>query len=174
MDALQPIEHLYEPCPTTGCYLWLGALHQGYGRITVNRRVHRAHRYAWLLAGNTLPAYPEYVIDHVCNVKSCVNPDHLQVATQRQNILRGTAPAAVNAEKTHCGGGHALTGDNVRWEGSSRGCRECDRMRYHSDAERKAKVNARVAARREAFLKAGLTSRGTPRKNRGYTPISLT
>ncbi len=169
MDALKSIEHMYDPCPTTGCYLWLGFITQGYGRIGVNKKYYRAHRYTWMLAGNELPQWP-LVLDHVCNNKACVNPDHLRVATHRQNILRGNAPSAANAAKTHCIRGHALEGDNVRFTGHSRWCRACDRERNVGNEKRREANRVRIERKRQAFIAMGLTGRGTPRKNKGYGP----
>ena len=42
------------------------------------------------------------VIDHLCRNKSCVNPAHLEAVTNTENVLRGEAPSAKAARKTHC------------------------------------------------------------------------
>jgi len=74
-------------------------------------------------------------IDHLCRVRCCVNPDHLEAVTHRENILRGNTFAAVNAAKTHCPKGHEYTPENTRIHtGGRRQCIACsrayDRARY--------------------------------------------
>ena len=63
------------------------------------------------------------VIDHVCNNRGCVRPDHLRPVTQRENILRGEGVAAKRARQTHCKRGHELAGENIRI--TSTGSRQC-------------------------------------------------
>lgn len=74
------------------------------------------------------------VLDHLCRVRNCVNPQHLEPVTNRANILRGNTPSAENARKTHCQNGHLLAGDNLGFNKSRRLCRTCNReyqrMRY--------------------------------------------
>jgi hypothetical protein len=45
-------------------------------------------------------------LDHICRVRCCVNPAHLEPVTQRENIVRGIGPTAVNAKKMFCPKGH--------------------------------------------------------------------
>ena len=100
----------------TGCRLWAGALtNAGYGRLTwkVNGRLERgAHRVAYVAHVGPIPEGK--VIDHLCRVRHCVNPDHLEVVTQRENIMRSPiAIGAANAAKTHCPQGHEYTPENT-------------------------------------------------------------
>lgn len=75
-----------------GCWLWTGALHaKGYGTWTVGRGAGRStsvrpHRVAWHLLRGEIP--DGLVIDHVCQVRNCVNPDHLDVVPHARNLSR--------------------------------------------------------------------------------------
>lgn len=113
---------------TETCWLWLGASSlNGYGRFSIAGRMFGAHRYAWTLLRGEIPE--GLVIDHLCRVRHCVNPEHMEVVSPKVNTLRGLGPTAANALKTHCGRGHAYTPENTRVgpEGS-RHCRTCRRM----------------------------------------------
>lgn len=111
-DLLERFLPKYEV--TDECWLWTAAIDRaGYGRIGgADGRILYAHRVAYELAVGEIPK--GLVIDHLCRVRHCVNPDHLEVVSQRQNILRGTAPVVENARKTHCKWGHEFTPENTR------------------------------------------------------------
>jgi len=67
-----------------GCLIWTGANKSGgYGSLSVNGVRMLAHRYAWERANGPIP--DGAVIDHICGVTLCVNPDHLRIATVKQN-----------------------------------------------------------------------------------------
>lgn len=74
--------------PTTGCILWEGRLNPGgYGRISMRvgkRRWWMAHRIAYELASGPIP--DGLLVMHRCDVRNCVNPDHLRLGTQSDNI----------------------------------------------------------------------------------------
>lgn len=73
------------------CWLWLGAVAGGYGRFAPANRVGvQAHRFAYELVIGPIP--PGLVLDHLCNVQLCVNPQHLDPTTQRENVARGSSP----------------------------------------------------------------------------------
>jgi hypothetical protein len=108
-----------------GCWPWLGAhTKAGYGVLSVKRERVYAHRYAYTLFKGPIPEGLQ--LDHLCRNRGCCNPEHLEAVTRRENILRGVAPAAQHAKKTHCPKGHAY--DRVR-----RGQRECKRC--HADRQ---------------------------------------
>jgi hypothetical protein len=89
-------------------------------------RTWAAHRAAYTLLVAPIP--DGLTIDHLCRNTSCVNPAHLEPVTQRENGLRGTSPAAVNARKVECVNGHPLSGDNLHiGTDGSRRCRICNR-----------------------------------------------
>ena len=112
------------PMDERGCILWPRAIGKdGYGRVAINGRILLAHRVAYEAARGPIPQGLQ--IDHLCRVRACVNPAHLEVVTSRVNSLRGVGPAAINALRTHCPRGHAYTPENTYWRGRSRACRAC-------------------------------------------------
>ncbi len=119
------------------CWEWLGyKTPDGYGQLTVNKTNAMAHRIALFVAGIAIPAGEH--VDHLCRNRSCVNPDHLEPVTRRENILRGIGITAKNHKKTECLRGHPLSGANlyVRPEGQ-RQCVECQRRRGREYRARK-------------------------------------
>jgi hypothetical protein len=108
-----------------GCWDWVaGKLSSGYGSFRTGNRAHVAHRYAYEALIGPIPDGLQ--LDHLCRNRSCVNPDHLEVVTQRVNLARGVSPPAINARKTHCSRGHEFTDENTyRSPDGYRGCRTC-------------------------------------------------
>src|SRR5690554_6462185 len=93
---------------TDDCWLWIGKINnRGYGLFYLDRRMQAAHRAAYQLLVGPIPDGLD--LDHTCRVRRCVNPDHLEPVTHRENLLRGASFAAVNAAKTHCPHGHEYT-----------------------------------------------------------------
>lgn len=122
----------------TGCHRWAGALDKdGYGRINLPRprRQRAAHRVAYALFVGEVPAGMD--VEHACHTRdtscdgtacphrACVRVDHLEVATHRENVLRGRSFSARQAAQTHCKRGHPLSGPNLYLNGRRRFCREC-------------------------------------------------
>ena len=66
------------------CLVWTGSKDSGgYGQLRVNGRVTKAHRYAWEEANGPIP--DGMMIDHICHNRTCVNVEHLRLATRQQN-----------------------------------------------------------------------------------------
>jgi hypothetical protein len=112
---------------TDACWPYQGHInHDGYGRFWLDKGTSvYAHCFAWeTFVG---PRTPGLELDHVreagCTDRSCVNPDHLEEVTHRENIRR-----AVTTGKSHCVHGHPMTPDNTRITAvGRRRCRICDR-----------------------------------------------
>lgn len=108
-----------------GCWLWVGALDKkGYGRW----RRQAPHRYAYEQARG--PILDGLQIDHLCRVRHCVNPAHLEAVTLRENLARSTNYAAIGILYNTCIRGHEFTPENTDWRKDrpvSRRCRTCAR-----------------------------------------------
>jgi len=151
------------------CILWTGWKHtSGYGDIHVADRpragkkdlkvTRRAHRVIYELLVGPVPG--NRVLDHQCNTKLCVNPAHLHVVTDGQNVRRA------HREMTHCRRGHELTPDNVitahqhhRPDQPLRTCKTCHnaaaRDFYHrnreSELERRRLANLAAPEKRVEY-----------------------
>lgn len=123
----------------TGCWIWDKAKnHGGYGVMRVHGRQKRTHRIAYELYVGQIQDGLQ--IDHLCRVRACCNPDHLEPVTARENVMRSDGFAAINARKVVCVNGHELTGDNVRIDRGHRTCKPC---LWERDAEYRAQRKAR-------------------------------
>ena len=117
--------------PGAGCWTWTGAKGKhGYGSFTVmgpsGWRRERVHIWAYVDRYGPVP--DGLVLDHVCRNTLCVNPDHLEAVTQRENVLRSRGVTAMQARQTHCKRGHRLGGHNlIVGPDGHRRCRECRR-----------------------------------------------
>lgn len=127
-----------------GCHIWQsGKDKDGYGLVTVDNRSRRVHRLRYEQEVGPIPEGMQ--LDHfVCETPSCCNPAHVRPVTARENSLRGRSVSAVNAAKTHCPQGHALTPDNVfpvHKRNGQRGCKKCinakSLARYYAAKARK-------------------------------------
>lgn len=70
---------------TETCWFWTGAKTDGYGALNHGRKNYKAHRVAWELHKGPLPENMQ--IDHMCMIRSCVNPGHLRLVAQSENLL---------------------------------------------------------------------------------------
>lgn len=126
-----------------GCWEWIGGkIPDGYGQMLWNGRLRLAHRIAYELHYGEPPA-DDMTVDHLCRNRGCVNPAHLEQVSNRENILRGIGPTAVNARKTHCVHGHPFDETNTkRRSDGGRRCRACERR-----VDRARRVRERERAR---------------------------
>jgi hypothetical protein len=110
-----------------GCWVWQRALTRtGYGHINA-RGDQLAHRVSYRAFTGPIPDGMQ--LDHLCRNRACINPAHLEPVDNRENVLRGTGPTALNARKTHCIRGHELSPENVYDREGGRHCKVCQRER---------------------------------------------
>lgn len=77
-------------CPMSGCWLWTGAdSGDGYGKVWFHGRSRYVHRVVYEQTVDSLA--PGIVLDHLCRVRACCNPIHLEPVTVLVNTLRGDA-----------------------------------------------------------------------------------
>jgi hypothetical protein len=120
-DQLANYYSRYIEVSSVGCWIWIRAKPGGYG----------PHRTIYEKLVGEIPKGLE--LDHLCRVKACVNPDHLDPVTHRENVRRSPISlAALNMRKTHCPYGHGYTTTtNIagRNEGRvQRVCRTCQNL----------------------------------------------
>lgn len=128
---------------TESCWLWVGAIKEnGYGRFRFDGRAQHAHRVAYQAMRGEVPS--ELELDHLCRNRRCVNPDHLEAVTHRENDLRGVGVSAIHARATACPKGHPYDADNTYiTRRGGRACRACHRA---SETRRHRSRRAEVTA----------------------------
>ena len=88
------------PEPNSGCWLWDGPVDEnGYGRFRVGARKERTHRLAYRLHCGSVP--PGFRVLHACDIPACVNPSHLRLGTDADNV-------ADKVERDRCAWGERL------------------------------------------------------------------
>jgi hypothetical protein len=134
------IESKISPEPNSGCWLWDGArFDTGYGKTFIGEKRVLAHRVVYELLRGPIPQGLQ--IDHLCRVRCCVNPDHMEPVTRVVNVMRGESPIAKNARKTHCLNGHEFSADNTYiLKDKSRLCRACNRVAALASYHRNKKL----------------------------------
>lgn len=116
------------------CWIWGGAknVRNGYGHIGVSsRKIDTVHRVVYAHVHGEIP--DGLVVDHLCRVPACCNPDHLEAVTNAENVRRGYR------SRKACPNGHVYSEATVFYRGEWRCCRLC-----------RDESNARLTHRRRA------------------------
>jgi hypothetical protein len=112
-----------------GCWIWTGYVNKtGYGCFHGHgNKTIRAHKFGYEMKNGPVPMGLQ--LDHLCRVKKCVNPDHLEAVTAKINSNR--APVIgfkINEMKTECPKGHIYNKENTYIGANGwRKCRTCRR-----------------------------------------------
>lgn len=129
---IERLEACSIPVTESGCWIWLGSLRKGYGIYQEwnlgNPKTKTAHRDSYEYFCGPVPKGK--VLDHLCRIRCCVNPDHLEPVTVHENWRRGLQTAVETQRiKTHCSQGHPYQQHKGR-----RRCKICEaaaaRQRY--------------------------------------------
>lgn len=120
---------------TQSCWLWRGGrTSEGYGKLSVADIALLVHRVSYERHKGPIPK--DRHIDHLCAVRNCLNPDHLQAVPPRINCLRGPRH---NGAKRFCKRGHPFDAPNTYWHKRNgndvRACQACARMRKGRDPD---------------------------------------
>jgi hypothetical protein len=120
--------------PDGQCLVWQGVSRvHGYGITTHMGTQTTTHRVMYMLSHGAIPSGME--IDHTCNNRGCINPDHLQLVTHKENMRLGAE------RRTHCKAGHEWNETNTymtavkRKQGGMRMQRYCRICRAKAQAE---------------------------------------
>ncbi len=142
-DAYERLKSKFIVNPETGCWEWTGAINsQGYGTFSDKEHGKRhvyAHRFSYEYVFGPIPE--GLTLDHLCRVRRCINPFHVEPVTIRENNLRGESPIAQRARADHCPRGHPYDTSNTyyRPDGQGKQCLTCRNLRN------KARVRMAVA-----------------------------
>lgn len=120
---------------TDSCWLWLGGKNaKGYGVLRLRGdKMASAHRFSLMMVSGCIPEGMQ--VDHLCRVRNCVNPRHLEIVTSQENSRRSPISiTTINHNKTHCLRGHPFddvnTGIQQHKTKKWRYCRTCVKAAY--------------------------------------------
>lgn len=117
--------------PITGCWEWNGTLaRDGYARTKLLGRVASVPAHRWFYEYVIGPIPDGLPLDHLCRVRHCVNPEHLEPVTTTENNRRAHAAKLVGAHLSVCKRGHEMTDENTRIRQGFHECKECGRERW--------------------------------------------
>lgn len=128
MKQIDRFSSKYTVNPENGCWEWTASSWGGYGMFRYERG-NKAHRFSYEYYNDTM--LNSLNIDHLCNNKKCVNPEHLEAVTRGENSKRRNLNEYEYKKKTHCKNNHIIS-DNayLRPDGYFE-CRTCKQNRYN-------------------------------------------
>lgn len=136
---------------TKTCWVWNGTIRasNGYGCLSVNRRNVSVHRFSYELHRGKIPSGLQ--IDHLCRIRNCVNPEHLEAVPARINLLRGIGVCAQNFRKSKCLRGHDYDRFIVNGVSTHRHCQKC---KNHTNALWKLRQDKELVRARQRVYSA--------------------
>jgi len=126
---------LYVIDPITNCWNWQHTINNlGYGSIYIKRKQYLAHRFIYEQMCGQIPE--NKVLDHICNNKSCVNPEHLRPISNNHNLNRS------RIEQTKCKRGHLYDKENTGIDKYlNRYCKTCKKEASKRNAKHRINWN---------------------------------
>ena len=115
-------ERLASKIEVADCWYWTGRLYNGYGKVQWDGKQQPAHRVVWQI----LVGLPAGDLDHLCRVRHCVNPDHLEEVSRAENVRR--SPLS-KIGSTHCNSGHERS-ETTTYTNPTTGARRCRVCQY--------------------------------------------
>jgi hypothetical protein len=112
-----------------GCWLWTGSTHRGYAQFSIKARSRPAYRVSYRTFVGRIPE--GYDVDHICENKACVNPDHLEAVTHEVNCRRRSGWKLIDC-KWYCKQGHAID-----FEANPKQCERCWRLAKAASNDRR-------------------------------------
>lgn len=118
---------------TDDCWLYASYINPvtGYGQRGIKHHGKSKYQYVHrIFYENIKGRIPKgLAIDHLCGVRHCINPIHMEAITNNENVRRGQYRNSWNAKKTHCPKGHEYTISNTMLnKRGGRLCRTCKRL----------------------------------------------
>lgn len=113
----------------SGCWEWKGTKNSGgYAKTKIKGKTLLGHRMMYEFTHGSIPQH--LTLDHLCRNRSCVNPQHLEPVTMKENLLRGNGACAINKRKTKCKRGHPF-GKQTKFNlnKGNRMCHTCAKLR---------------------------------------------
>lgn len=144
-SAIEKLLSRAEPVTESGRWIWMGCVDKktGYGTVRFDGRQWRAHRLFYSILNGPVPSH--LVCDHLCRVRSCVNPSHIDIVKQIVNVHRGVGITSQLVKQTHCKYGHELSSENLYvTKIRQRNCKKC-RSRIKKAYRLRLKLKRRVA-----------------------------
>jgi hypothetical protein len=130
------------PEPNSGCWLWVRSISRngnGYGFFKLGEE-RTAHRSSWIIFRGIIPA-GKFVL-HKCDTPSCVNPDHLFLGSQKDNILdmykkhrEGTSYSGGRTPIEYCKSNHLIMKDFYTYPNGKKECAKC-RIKRHKTSNK--------------------------------------
>lgn len=153
---------------TSACWLWTAWLDKnGYGKFWLAGRNAGAHRVAHQLFIGPIP--PGYEVDHLCFVRSCVNPEHLEAVTPSENVRRMVLRRTPYQHKRdRCPNGHEYDTENTSVTPTGRACKTCkaDANRAYYERNRELTIQRAREWRESNIDRSRTVSREASRRYR--------
>ena len=113
---------------TDSCWLWIAGCNKwGYGKFYLNGRTRGAHRVAYEWCIGSIPEGLD--LDHLCRIRNCVRPNHLEAVTEGENTKRGDT-GIHERNKTHCPRNHEYMSINTYVDKrGKRNCKICNKQK---------------------------------------------